>query len=608
MRRLVPYLAPGLTLAGLGVLPAFFAYQGLRPMRGRGAEAALIHGRWLAAVMELTVFFLLTSYASRLARRRCDSAGPTRLAKVMRHGRFLTLLLLLVGLCTRLLWLSADSPAFLLTHSGAFDGDEGVWSYLATSWCQRYDPIGGPEYLGGALALPYTAMQYLSCRLAGVSLWAVRLGPALLGSLTGVVGYLGLRRMLPAAAAFAAGALLATSYWLIMYQRTAMLDGTLAVLCLLSVLMWLRASSASSVPAIFVSASLAGVVLGLTLWFKISALPIAAAVVASAAYAAMMGRRRAALTALAGAAVGMGAVGLVAACIYTAWPALAKAALHTLAVNGVESKASPQLWRAVRLNPTLVHAPFTLTVALLGLWAVATGVRERAYRDNIAVGIAALTWLLATTVMLALRGYMPPRYFLPSYPAVVMLAAVGITHVWRHAPQLRQAWPLRAAVVSLVLAQVLFCGGRWAAWAYHPPHSLLTAAARISKVANADVAAPRVSSPASFTLALAGSFRPMGFRVGHHPTPAQALREGATHVLAAVPMSSDWLDELHASGGTARLRAELTYNRKSLGLYRVTSGLLEDGRAQKAHAAQPIGQGSAQDTKTVGNTAAKIDR
>jgi 4-amino-4-deoxy-L-arabinose transferase-like glycosyltransferase len=171
--------------------------------------ALAIYGLALLAAAVLP----LSSLAERL-REQIDRAPP----------RVIAAALFALAAALRLAFIEADSPAGVLSTSAAFGTDEGAYSFLASEWAAGRNPLGGPEYLAGAVSLPITALQLVVFSALGVSLATVRVLGALIGSLMAPMIYLLGRRVLGARTALAAGLIAALNVFFILYQLTGMPD------------------------------------------------------------------------------------------------------------------------------------------------------------------------------------------------------------------------------------------------------------------------------------------------------------------------------------------------------------------------------------------------
>lgn len=524
------------------------------PDQALGAAFATWTLAWLVCVglgLAGAALLPLSSWAGQLGGRL------ERLDAVPRGRWLIAGALLLLGALFRLPALSGDPPARLLTYAASFGSDEGVWTFLAAEWSQGRNPLGGPEYLPGALTLPYTLAQFLVFKTIGVGLIRARLLGAIAGASMGPVAYLGLRRSLGPHASALAGALLATSYLLSMYQRTAMVDGVLVLLGLGVMLATRNGLDVKTWPR--VRLLLAGLLLGVTLWTKISGLPLVGGLLLMATLPVLSRRPTrwaAGLWWLAGGSV---AIGLVALLVYAVAGSLATAAGTTLSVN---VRPPPEglgewgwrLWQVLDRDTTFVHMPIIALTGAGTLVAGAIAVFRRRLPDP-ALGFAA-GWWMSTLVMLAHHAYLPTRYYLQVVPPTIVLAAAGAVLAWRWlGTRDWHPWRVRSLLVALVCADVLFSLWRYGSWLVDHDTSQRDVGNAIARLAHADADKPIVSGPWSFNLALSGDFTPFGFWPEHPPTVQQAAAHGATHFLTAGPIP----DGQVPSRGWVRLRLRGTF-------------------------------------------------
>jgi 4-amino-4-deoxy-L-arabinose transferase-like glycosyltransferase len=142
---------------------------------------------------------------------------------------WLAVVLLLAALM-RGLFPAADPP--WRTTVGIVWHDEGAWTHNARNkalWGEWTQDAWNPLYV----APVFTAMEYVAFEAFGVGLRQARLMPELLGLLSVLVMALGVARIAGRRAGLIAGALLATHYVYVMWNRTAMMEGPMvAFMCL----------------------------------------------------------------------------------------------------------------------------------------------------------------------------------------------------------------------------------------------------------------------------------------------------------------------------------------------------------------------------------------
>ncbi|MEO6213005.1 MAG: glycosyltransferase family 39 protein [Vicinamibacterales bacterium] len=136
----------------------------------------------------------------------------------------------------------ADPP--WQTSVGVVWHDEGAWVHNARNkalfgvWSQD---AWNPMYI----APVFTALEYASFRVFGVGLWQARAIPELLGWTSVLLLALGVRRIAGRRAALIAGALLATNYVYVIWNRTAMMEGPMTAFMVASWYCYTRTESSA---------------------------------------------------------------------------------------------------------------------------------------------------------------------------------------------------------------------------------------------------------------------------------------------------------------------------------------------------------------------------
>jgi 4-amino-4-deoxy-L-arabinose transferase-like glycosyltransferase len=154
--------------------------------------------------------------------------------------RFLAglLIILVAAGLLRGLFPAADPP--WRTTVGIVWHDEGAWVHNA-----RNKALFGAWTLDAwnpmYIAPVFTGLQYVSFAVFGVGVRQARLMPELLGLLSVALLALGVRRIAGTHAGLAAGALLATNFVYLMWNRTAMMEGPMAALIVCAWYCYVRA-------------------------------------------------------------------------------------------------------------------------------------------------------------------------------------------------------------------------------------------------------------------------------------------------------------------------------------------------------------------------------
>jgi 4-amino-4-deoxy-L-arabinose transferase-like glycosyltransferase len=129
-----------------------------------------------------------------------------------------------VALLLRVIFPTADPPTN--PFMGIVWHDEGAWVHNArirVLFGQWSLDAWNPMYL----APVFTALEYVSFMLFGVGVWQARLVSEMLGVISVVALALGVRRIAGDTGGIIAGALLATNYVYVMFNRAAVLEATM---------------------------------------------------------------------------------------------------------------------------------------------------------------------------------------------------------------------------------------------------------------------------------------------------------------------------------------------------------------------------------------------
>ncbi len=138
-----------------------------------------------------------------------------------------TLLLILVAATgLRTVWLRADPPQIDVVGVGIVWHDEGAWTHNARNralWGTWETDQWNPVFV----APVFTALEYLSFREFGVGLWQARLVSAVSGIAAVAFLVAGLAAIANRRTALIGGALLATNYAFVMWNRAALMESTM---------------------------------------------------------------------------------------------------------------------------------------------------------------------------------------------------------------------------------------------------------------------------------------------------------------------------------------------------------------------------------------------
>ncbi len=134
------------------------------------------------------------------------------------------LLVLAVGASMRLVWLRADPP--VQGGVGIVWHDEGTWVHNARNkalWGVWRTDAWNPVFV----APVFTALEYVAFEAVGVGTWQARIVPALSGIAAVALMMVGLAALAGRRAALVGGALLASNYAFVMWNRAALMESTM---------------------------------------------------------------------------------------------------------------------------------------------------------------------------------------------------------------------------------------------------------------------------------------------------------------------------------------------------------------------------------------------
>jgi 4-amino-4-deoxy-L-arabinose transferase-like glycosyltransferase len=151
-----------------------------------------------------------------------------------------TLVIALVALALRLSFPTADPP--WVTTVGIVWHDEGAWVHNARNMAlfgRWSEDAWNPMYI----APVFTGLEYLSFALFGVGLWQARLVSELTGFASVVLLACGVRRIAGREAGLVAGALLATNYVYVMWNRAALMEASMVAFMVAAWYCYVRAQT-----------------------------------------------------------------------------------------------------------------------------------------------------------------------------------------------------------------------------------------------------------------------------------------------------------------------------------------------------------------------------
>ena len=202
---------------------------------------------------------------------------------VMSRRRFfaLGLLILFAAIGLRTVWLRADPPT---TSVGIVWHDEGAWVHNARNkalWGSWQTDAWNPVYI----APVFTALEYGAFEVFGVGTWQARTVPVVSGVAAVLLILAGLAAIAGPRVALVGGALAATNYIFVMWNRAALMESTMTAFIVLS---WATYARAGRRPAWGLVAGVAAV---LAFFTKAAAAFFIAALALDAVVSIVLGRR-----------------------------------------------------------------------------------------------------------------------------------------------------------------------------------------------------------------------------------------------------------------------------------------------------------------------------
>jgi hypothetical protein len=368
------------------------------------------------------------------------------------------LAILVLGGTLRMAWLRADPP---VGSPGIVWHDEGAWTHNARNralWGQWTTDKWNPLYL----APVFTALEYGAFRTFGVGLWQARTVPVASGLVAIVLLMAGLSVVTGRRAALIGGALLATNYAWVMWNRAALMESTMIAFLVVAWAAYAMGTRRSAWGFV------AGVATVLAWFTKASAAFFAAAIVADAVATIALARIpslrmrlgmtnppkndvRTAMLTLAGLALAGGVIGAV-----FVWPHWTDYWFYNVQMS-VERKPSYALmdfrdrasWLPIA-NDFLSRMRLELIAAAIAMAGMLARWREAKPAERLLV-----LWVFLGLLELTVHDSGDERYYMMLTPALIALAATlaGSGAPWLPA---RLAFaPIRSRVITLPFVLVV---------------------------------------------------------------------------------------------------------------------------------------------------------
>lgn len=367
----------------------------------------------------------------------------------MSQRRFAVTLLLVLAAAAllRTLWLRADPPWYPTV--GIIWHDEGAWVHNA-----RNEALFGAwrqdEWNPMYVAPVFTLAEYASFRTFGVGTWQARLVSAIAGTISVALLALGVRRLAGPAAGLIAGALLATDYVYVMYDRAAIMEGLMVAFIVAA---WWASTRAEDRPA---WGAAAGVFAACAYFTKAAAAFYVAALGVAALWSVLQPRVGRERTAAAWTLMGL-AIAFAATAALFVLPHWADYRFYNWQMS-VTRKPSYDLkslltrvsWFPI-LHDQFSRMWFVLVVGIFGAWS--TLIR---WKRALASERLLLLWLAVGVVELLVHDVGNERRFVFLIPVLIAITAIVLARANGLLPE--EARSVRPRTLWLVSPAVLYSG------------------------------------------------------------------------------------------------------------------------------------------------------
>ena len=364
-------------------------------------------------------------------------AEPPARSRAVTIGTQPTILILFLSLSAlglRFVYLEADFP-YQINWSGDLYTDEGWYSNNAIA----HELTGGWIVEGDfnpIVSLPvFPLLQAGAFNLLGFGLTTARITEVVFSILVCLLSYRLVTRMADGLSGLATLFLLSTNFTVFAFSRLAILELPMTALTLVSLLLAISTRGPRALNLAL--ASLAFCLATLTKTTALFGLPSLLYLI----WTAQPSGRKGLLTAsaaLALVAMGLGVYYAIADAGDSESVALFAATEFTPRLEGTLPSIGWALGRTVWNGWVLDRLAYPLTILSLPLFLV---VSRRARTDRLV--IACTIWIASSFAVLAVRGYLPPRYYLPlSVPLACLLGVMAVRAFQALRPSPRSYAPL----------------------------------------------------------------------------------------------------------------------------------------------------------------------
>ena len=364
-------------------------------------------------------------------------AEPPAHSRALTIGTLPTILILFLSLAAlglRFVHLEADFP-YQINWSGDLYTDEGWYSNNAIAY-----QLTGRWILEGdfnpIVSLPVIpVIQAAAFNLLGFGLTTARITEVVFSILVCLLSYRLVTRMADGLSGLATLFLLSTNFTVFAFSRLAILELPMTALTVLSLLVAVSARGPSALRLVL--ASLAFCLATLTKTTALFGLPSLLYLIWTAQPSGRKGLPAAA-AALALITLLLGGYYAIAEATDPQSVALFAATEFTPRLEGTLPSIGWALGRTVWNGLVLDRLAYPLTILSLPLFLV---VSRRARTDRLV--IACTLWIASSFAALAVRGYLPPRYYLPlSVPLACLLGVMAVRAFQALRPSPRSYVPL----------------------------------------------------------------------------------------------------------------------------------------------------------------------
>ena len=353
------------------------------------------------------------------------------------------LVITLVAIAVRLSFPTADPP--WTTTVGIVWHDEGAWVHNARNkalFGRWTEDAWNPMYI----APVFTGLEYVSFALLGVGLWQARLVSELTGIASVVLLALGVRRIAGREAGLIAGALVATNYVYVMWNRAALMEASMVAFMVAAWYCYVRAQTqplwggGAAACALFAYFSKAAAI------FFVAALAIEAVLIlVRPTTADSQASRRAAVATLAG----LIACGIVALAVFVV-PNWTDYRFYNWQMSvtrkpsyDVRSLMNRVTWFPI-VHDIFTRMWFTVVVGVLGLFAALGRWRAVSPPERLLT-----IWIGLGALELLLHDVGNERRFVFFIPALVALTAIVLGRERRLVPGELVMIPRQTALVAI---------------------------------------------------------------------------------------------------------------------------------------------------------------